>query len=233
MEIYSVLILTHRDSNGIPLLPHFEWLLKYNPDVDVHIIVGEDSMKGKEYNWKNGDMPLRNWWKINNNKIIHDKILIIEWDTLVACKIPEFPKEYDLASKWHFEENVSNRGRWKKKRMIDPNWTPDNWWWWPEIPKLKLKDNQRAVGLVSLGCFFCRKWVLDVVCKKEWDYLYEDSIISEMRFPTIAHNEGAKIGAIDLPYVSYQKISLSKYEGIYHAVKQSFEGEFKKPTLVQ
>ena len=49
-----------------------------------------------------------------------------------------------------------------------------------------------------------------------------------MRFPTIAHNEGAKIGAIDLPYVSYQKTCLNKYEGIYHAIKEPFLGSFQK-----
>jgi len=228
MQISSVLILTHRNSMGIPLLPHYEWLVKYNADLDIHIIIGEDSLYGKEYNWKNGDMPLRKWWKNNKEKVIGQGILVIEWDALVACKIPELPDELDLASKWYFEEPFEDRYNWKKKSMTDPSWTPNNWWWWPEIPKLKLKEDQRAVGLVSLGCFFLKRWVLDAVCKEEWDHLYEDSIISEMRFPTIASIEGAKIGEIPLPNVSYKEVEIGKYEGIYHGIKKPYNGTFIK-----
>jgi len=103
--------------------------------------------------------------------------------------------------------------------MLDPTWHQDHWYWWDEIPKLELKEGQLAAGLVSFGFLIMDRMVLDTFSNARWDYLYEKSIQNELRFPTIAYNEGFKLGTIDLPYVTFEERTFEGREGIYHAIK--------------
>lgn len=216
---YTVLILTHLDKekNKI-LLPHFKWICKTNPEADVKIIVREDSPMGNRYNWKNGDQPLRKWWKKNGHTVKTKNVAVVEWDTLIGCELPNLPDNFDLVGAMVMKENYSMRGKWVPKLMRDPTWTEDHWFWWEDIPKLKLKTGERAIGLVSFGALFMRRWVLDLVCKERWDTVYEDSIQNELRFPTIASVEGARVGSIDLPFVSWTDVEVGDVPGIYHSV---------------
>jgi hypothetical protein len=217
---YTILILTHVDKNtGDVLLPHLKWIGKTNPEIDTRIIVGEDSPLGKKYNWKNGDQPLRKWWKEHCHTIKTDNVAVVEWDTLIGCKLPDIPEEFDLVGGLVMRENPSLRGKWKPKLMGDPTWSEDCWYWWGDIPMLQIKSDERAIGLVSFGALFMRKWVLDVVCDERWDQAYLSSIQNELRFPTIASVEGARVGTIELPFVSWTNVSVGDIPGIYHSVK--------------
>jgi hypothetical protein len=223
----SVLLLTHKNSaTGEILLPHLNWLKFYNPLTHVHVIVGEDSPFGRKYNWKNGDQPLRRWWIDHHREVPGDVIAIIEWDTLVATVWPELPAHLDLAGKRLFIENKALRNRWQRKPMRDPTWHPDNWYWWPEIPLLRLKSTETAIGLISFGCFLARRWVMDAICKCKWDYAYSQSIQNELRFPTAAFNEGARVGEIMLPNVSHKNVTVGLHESVYHGVKKEYNGSF-------
>jgi hypothetical protein len=217
---YTVLILTHfdKESNKV-LLPHLEWINKTNPDADVKIIVGEDSPMGKRYNWKNGDQPLRKWWKENGHTVKTENVAVIEWDTLVTCPLPDIPEGFDLVGKQMFVENIQIRNKWTPLPMAHPNWSNDNWYWWPDIPKLELTEEETAVGLISFGAFFMRRFVLDFISKSRWDHIYEKSIQNELRFPTIASIEGASVGEIDLPFVDWKETNLTNSAGIYHSIK--------------
>jgi len=219
---YTVLILTHLDkeTNKI-LLPHFKWICKTNPDADVKIIIGEDSPMGKRYNWKNGDQPLRKWWKENHHLVNTTNVAVIEWDTLVNCKLPDIPEGFDLVGAQYMQEPFHLRSKWIRKSAEDPTWKEENWLWWREIPRLELKENERAIGLVSLGCFLMKRWVLDAVAKNQWDKVYNKDIISEMRFPTIAAIEGAKVGKIHLPFVHHCKMTYTGEKEIYHPIKET------------
>jgi hypothetical protein len=217
----TILILTYIDENtGRPKLPHIEHIYKYNPDVDVRIIADKDSSKGKEYHWKNGDMSLRKWWKKNGKSVTNDNVIIIEWDTLIDDKIPKMPDNFDLVGGKMIKENPSIRGNWNIKVMADPTWTDDNWYWWPDIKHMNLKDDQLAAGLISFGFFMTKKWVLDSICNPRWDSIYEKSIQNELRFPTVAQLEGAKVGEIDLPFVHFKYMEYKNIPGIYHPIKE-------------
>lgn len=223
----SVLVLTHKDSKtGDVLLPHLKWIKSYNPQSQVHVIVGDDSSSGPKYNWKNGDQPLRRWWIAHNDEVIGDVIAIVEWDTLVAIHWPDLPAHLDLAGKRLFIENKALRHRWQRKTMADPTWHSDNWYWWPEIPLLDLADNETAIGLISFGCLLARRWVMDAICKPRWDQAYSRSIQNELRFPTAANIEGARVGEIGLPSVSFTTVSVGPNEAIYHGVKTEYVGSF-------
>ena len=219
---YTCLVLTHKDkASGKILTPHLEVFKQNNPNCDVYIIVGEDHPKGKRYNWHNGDQPLRRWWLKNSNLVATKNIAVIEWDTLVNCKLPEIPDHLDLVAAQYLEEPIHLRGNWNPKQTIDPTWTQDNWWWWGEVPRLELQENERAIGLVSFGCFLMRRYVIDAVCKKRWDKAYSRNICNELRFPTAASIEGARVGQIDLPFVHHSTMTFTNEKQIYHPIKQA------------
>lgn len=226
MRPSSVLILTHNTRRSKPLLPHLKWLKHYNPETSIHVIVGADSPFGQGYNWKNGDQPLRLWWKENSGQVPGEVIAIIEWDTLVATKWPDLPDHLDLAGKQMFIENKALRNKWQRKLMADPTWSQDNWYWWQDIPLLDLTEDETAVGLISFGCFITRRWVLDAICKPRWDLAYSRSIQNELRFPTASYNEGARIGEIHLPHVSFTTVPVGPDEAIYHGVKAEYFNTF-------
>jgi hypothetical protein len=202
-----------------PKLPHLHHLQKSNPNTQIHIIVGKDSGRGKYYDWKNSDQQLRLWLKENFSKIDNDIVAIIEWDTLITQPLPQLPDHLDLASRFCYRENIKIRGKWQRKRMADPTWTPDNWWWWPETQLMGLNAAQEGVGLVSMGFYLCRRHVLGSILNERWDEVYERSIQNELRLPTIAHLEGARVGEINLPYVRFDNIIPLAEPGIYHGVE--------------
>lgn len=221
---YTVLILTHLDENGYPLLPHLKWLFKSNPLSDVRIIFKENDVNhNKKYYWKNGDQPLRKWWIENGDTVKNENIVVIEWDTLITSSLPKIPENFDLVGKQMFIENKQVRNKWKPLPMAHPYWTNDNWYWWPDIPKLELSEFETAVGLISFGAFFMKRFVLDLICKPRWDSIYEKSIQNELRFPTIASIEGARVGEINLPFVHFQKMEYQNIPGIYHPIKKSID----------
>lgn len=219
---YTCLILTHKNkASGKVLTPHLEVFKQNNPQCNVHIVVGEDHAQGKRYNWRNGDQPLRKWWLENSNLVATENVAVIEWDTLVNCELPAIPEQFDLVGAQYMKEPFHLRGKWRRRSQEDAKWTPDNWWWWREIPRLELNDGERACALVSLGCFLMRRSVLDAVCKKRWDKAYSKNIISEMRFPTAASIEGVRIGQIDLPFVHHSTMTYTGEKQIYHPIKQA------------
>jgi hypothetical protein len=216
----SIIISTYVDqSTKRTLLPHFKHISLRNPSSDIHIVVGKDAPQGKKYNWRNGDKPLFYWWQKNKQKVKGDVIALIEWDTFMSCPIPELPNDLDLAGRTMFLENPNIRNKWKPKGMKAPNWSVDNWAWWNEVEHFNLKNNQTAVGLISFGFFLIRKSLLDCVFSSKWLHLYEKDIISELRLPTIANLEGARIGEIDLPYVDHLEMEIGDSPGIYHPIK--------------
>ena len=225
---YTALILTHIDKKANqPLLPHIKWLLKSNPLIDFRIVIGKDSPHGKEYNWKNSDQVLRNWWRDFSSTVNNKKIAVLEWDTLVSCKLPKIPEEYDLVGAMKFDENQDLRQRWIPKLMNDPTWKEENWMWWNDILKMDLDKDKKAVGLVSFGAMFMIREVLDAVCENKWDTVYSRSIQNELRFPTVASISGYRVGNINLPHVSWTDVKVGNTEGIYHSVDNSIPLYYK------
>lgn len=68
---------------------------------------------------------------------------------MITCALPKLPDHFDLIGKQIIKENPSIRGNWKIQPMKYSKWTDENWYWWPDIPKLDLKEGETAVGLIS------------------------------------------------------------------------------------
>jgi hypothetical protein len=209
----TVIILTYVcQKTGEIRLPHLHWLRKTNPDVAIEVVVGDDAPPhlGKRYNWKNGDQPLRKWWQQQGSNVESEELVVIEWDTLVATQLPTLPDDLDLAGKTLFRQ-------------------PTPWHWWPDTAHMGLEPGEEPIGLISFGAFFMRRSVLDAVCKPRWDTCYRRSIQNELRFPTIASIEGARVGTIPLPFVEWHETKLTTEAGIYHAIKQPAAADHFQP----
>lgn len=214
-EITDVLIMTHRDEDGVPKLPHLEALENSNPDVVNHIITGEDPPGvDKRFLWKNSDIVLRNWWR-DNGQSVGENIFICEWDTLVTCKLPPIPDTVDLAGK----QLITFSGKIGPTRwMKDPKWTDECWVWWKDLNKIPAWKCMNPCGLISFGAMFTRSRVMDSVSHKCWDHAYNLSLQNELRFPTVARFSGYTVGEVDLPHVRFDDVVPLDTPGIYHGV---------------
>ena len=215
MKPSSVLILTHEEGGEVKL-PHLDWLRTSNPGTQIHVIDGPHSPLGKRDNWKNGDRPLRNWWRRHSTEVRGEVVAVLEWDTLVSCALPDLPDDLDLAGAQIIHPPDTPA---RQLRMRDPRWTDANWFWWPELTRL---GPGPAVGLVSFGCFVMRRAVLDSVADPRWDAAYALSIQNELRFPTVALRSGHAVGTIDLPFVRFDDVVVGSAPGIYHSVDHPF-----------
>ena len=213
MKVTDAIIMTHID-NGIAKLPHINELNLYNENIKIHVVVGEDSPKGKRYNWRNSDRVLREWWKKNRDSF-GDCIFLAEWDTFVNTELPELPDEFDLAG----SKLIKSERFGVPRRMADPLWKPENWMWWKEFKQLGIEDQKFATGLISFGAFFLKKEVLDSVADSMWDSVYELDIINELRLPSIASASNYKIGEMELPFVSFGEVETPTAKGVHHSVK--------------
>lgn len=216
MKAASIIVMTHAAEDGLHL-PHVRMLQKSNPDKRLHVLVGEDSGHGKEYDWKNSDQQLRRWWKKNGSRVLGPVIAILEWDTYVEIPLPELPSDLDLAGAMALHKDMSRplRGRLPMK---DPRWNPEAWWWWNELPKL---GGIPGVALVSFGCMLVRREALDAMADPRWDQVYADSIQNELRFPSVINASGFRVGETYLPGVHHDATEVEGYYGIWHAVKEA------------
>jgi len=213
MKVTDVIVMTHLE-NGVAKLPHVDQLKIYNKNVKIHIVIGEDSPKGKIYNWRNSDRVLREWWKKNHSSV-GDYIFLAEWDTFVNIELPEFPDEFDLVG----AKLIKSENFGVLRKMKDPLWKPENWMWWREFPKMGIKDLKFATGLISFGALFLKKQLLNSIADSSWDSVYDLDIVSELRFPTIASASNYKVGEIKMPFVSFCEVETPTQRGIHHSVK--------------
>lgn len=216
MKPDSCIVLTH-EVDGQPLLPHHHWLLQHNPDVDVHVCVGADHPDGKEASWMNGDIPLRDYWRANRDRIKGEVIAVVEWDTLVLDALPELPSVFDLAGmiivpgrRGPFTEATSNLPKEIKDRL--------------DVNKGQGAYRPHCLQILSFGMLVMRRSVLDATINPFWDPLYAVSVRNEARLATLAFVEGFRLGRIKLPYVTCHDAPPVCGPGIYHGVDSPHSG---------
>lgn len=209
MKPDAALIMTHGHP---PLLPHMGALRQSNPSTPCHIVVGEDSGHGKGYDWKNSDQQLRHWWQQNSSHVKGEVVSILEWDTLVEIPLPDLPEDFDLVGATLIRSDNPSR----RLPMFHRDWTPDSWWWWREVRKMR---GLSGVGLVSFGCMVVRRKFLDAMSDAKWDDIFAESIQNELRFPSVIQACGGRVGQIDLPGVIHRDTKREGDHGIWHAIK--------------
>ena len=212
----TILLMTH-EVDGQPLAPHLPAIERSNPDATVHLVIGEESPNGKRDSWKNSDRALRRWWFKHCHEVQGDMIHVIEYDTLIEVPLPDMPDEADMLGALVMSRRA-DAPRCARRVMRDPDWTPDNWWWWHELPMLNLPVGW---GLVSFGFMPMRRWVLDAIADERWTGHYARNIQNELRTPSIAAACGARIQQMMQLGVSHTTVTPSGPPGIWHAVKEA------------
>lgn len=160
---------------------HLEEFLKHNDDTDVYII--SDSRKWEvpnvwnEFGWKNNDVLLRDWWSKNRDKITCKKLLYIEHDVLVTTKITDemFNEGVRTADVFHLPVMTATP---------EESWSNEPWWWSQHGDRLPLKLKRVPASGFATVLFFNTD-VLELIISPEWDEVFQQDIISEIRLPTL------------------------------------------------
>lgn len=199
---YSVLILTHNNKDGSPILPHIKWLILSNPEADVHII--SDNNPDKKNSWRNCDRKLRDWWKMNSQFVSNSIIYVLEYDVLVSKKLPVLPSNFDFI------------GKDVKLPRLHSNWA-----WFKEAEKFKPDIDTNITGIAPLAFLGMRRDVLNELCDEKWDEIFNRDIFCEIRLPTIVSLNGFTIGGVDLPQIDFYNPGTYDLTtlGYYHPIK--------------
>jgi hypothetical protein len=189
----SIILQISNDITNEDITSACDKIKTYNPGQEIYSIIDNKNHIFIE-------TKLREWWK-NNRNLIHDDIIyLMEYSNVIYDKLPELSKDLDLAGRNLYTENTSMRHSRKMLREADPNWTPDNWMWWYQVDKglSDLLGNRPALGMPSNGFYVTRSWVLDCIADEKYNNIYTQSMIKELRLPTLASLCGAKLGTIEL-----------------------------------
>ena len=193
----NAIIMTHGDRGT----PHLNALKQSNPDSAIHIAHSPETGESKTELWKNSDRFMVDWWRANGDDVQGDVVAVMEYDALVMIPMPEIPAGVDLAARFCAPIRT---------RRGEPIFVRDKYEWCGPSP---------AALMLSFGFFLCRRWVLNAVSDPKWDFARALSIQNEVRFPSIAMAEGAKLGRLNLPNVSCRESPPYTGPSIYHSVK--------------
>jgi hypothetical protein len=235
-ELRYITLITKYDSVDTY---HLEEYLKHNDDTDVYIIT--DSRKWEvpgvwnNYGWKNNDVLLREWWSKNCEKIACSKLLYLEHDVLITTKITDEMFTDGVRTSTMFYINGVD---------VPPEetWANVPWWWSSDGDKLPLRLKQTPASTMPTILFFHTS-VLDLLILPEWDDVYSEDIISEIRLPTLfnyykipMYNWDPNIGymrntCLPIDIQTEDPIILKKIKnlepGFYHPIKAPLDVFFK------
>lgn len=168
--------------------------------------------KNKYDGWRNTDRIIVAFWRERKHEFKqYSHLLLTEYDVLFNAKFEDIylEKDYDLATRHNYPDtaqykrNDGWRNKWWKNEseLLPPGWTPR--------------------GIAPLMPMLVSTAVLDVVTDHQWDYLFEQNIFNEVRFPSIACHNGFKLSKVHMPWnqASYNDMPKDFPAGVYHPVK--------------
>lgn len=171
MQNKWTIIYTSRHTDGCFL--HLDHIIKSNPYAQILTIDFTYN-----YGWLNPDKTIRKWMSQNISKIKHNNVAFIEYDVLITKSLPDIKLNNILYG----------------RILSDKNWV-----WWKEIDKLKhLKPYACSIQVFAM--YMMSRNCLNFYLDKQYDFLYEQDIIGELRFPTIMNHNGVQIS--EYPYMN-------------------------------
>lgn len=234
-ELRYITLITKYDSVDTY---HLDEYLKHNDDTDIYIIT--DSRKWdvpgvwNNFGWKNNDVLLRDWWSKNREQITCTKLLYIEHDVLITTKITDEMFTDGVRTSTMFYKDGINASP-------EESWSNVGWWWSSDGDKLPLKLKQTPASTIPTILFFHTS-VLDLLILPEWDDVYREDIISEIRLPTLfyyyklpMYNWDPNIGymrntCLPIDINTEDPVVLNKIKnlepGIYHPIKSTLKDFF-------
>lgn len=160
--------------------------------------------------WTQADLLIYDF--VYHNKLLHDKYLIIEWDTYCNCSIEEFYG--DALNKESFGHIVHDANI-------------ENWYWFKILNENQKKSIQKFGGYTpTSGLLFSKNTLLkinDLIIDNPRKY---DNMFSELRLGSLTKAAGVEL---DKPFLNSEKyinwsfrlIDFKKTKkGYYHPIKQ-------------
>lgn len=199
---WTIINTSHRD------FPHIDYLKKTNPQAQI-ICANIGGILSPKMSYQNSDMLIRNWLIKNFSYIDNSNIAIFEWDTL--CNM-ELPTNIELTNEILVKESISYAKH-------------PSWFWFKDIDKLG-EYKEYAHGLQPLGVILIDKESLSQILDQRFDKIFNTSIFSELRLPTVLNSLRVTIKQINDDRFKFirthpafdseiTEISL----GIYHPIK--------------
>lgn len=176
---FTTLITTH----SLNSTPHLEYFLTKNKDTEIYIISDNRDIIDTEtgcafYNAITVDVLLRDWWKENRQKVLTNKILLLEYDVLLTISVHD-----DM-----FTDGIMTTTRFGTYKEIPPDqsWKTGYWWWQHHGDKLSYDLKCKAAETFCVALWI-NSLFLDLLIDSRWDQIYKEIIVSEIRLPTIAN----------------------------------------------
>lgn len=179
-------ILTHGDKGT----PHKQRLVETNPWLDVSVWTSS----GDRGAFPNCDRNVRDWARVH--EVSADFVLFLEYDVCVTGDIsPLFNFEADLEGSWFLPDLISGR----------------HFSFLHTIKQLPEEMQKSACVLAPLAVLLVSKKALLAVTNPTFDALFDLSMDSEVRFPSVITGCGFRVsGNANLPHVCCQLRQLPK-----------------------
>ena len=190
---------------------HLDKIIHSNPKsqiIDIHTEHNYD----KDIAWSNNDRILRENLKKQIDNIIHEKVLLVEWDVLINMEVPDIKFDGLVA------QNIFRKG--------------DNikWYWWKELEKLPEYYKPFICGASLWSLIGITKECLVEILNSKYDDLYNMDIFCEIRTSTILRSLGFNMTKFPTELSRFilrnessalESMENIKYYGIFHPVKNS------------
>lgn len=217
---------------------HLEEFIKHNDDTDIYIISDcrqwEAPGTWNNYGINNNDILLREWWQKNKDRIHLKKLLYVEYDVLITTKITDEMFTDGVRTSTMFYIDGVN---------VPPeeSWVNVPWWWGQHGDRLPLKLKKTPASSMPTILFFDTS-VLDLIILPEWDEVFSEDIISEIRLPTLFNYYKVPMHDWD-PAIGYSRVTCLPIDiktedpdvikkikrldpGFYHPIKSSLKDFF-------
>lgn len=197
---------------------HTNHIRASNPEAQLILLDSRNSLP-PALAWRSCDRMLRDAVKSKFNSILHDNVLLIEWDVLLSARLPD----------------ISIVGA-QVSVVATPEEHPD-WMWWPEYDVLPPSLRIEKRGAVPFGILAIDKQSLWKLLHPSLDEVFEQDIIAEIRFPAVCALCGIGLSELEPSFFPKERILRSMTEpevaeynarfgktflshpGLYHPVK--------------
>jgi hypothetical protein len=189
--------------------PWLDELREHNPGLVIHVHEAADPADEMERmeGWRNCDRNVREWWRGNREKVQAGRVLFLEWDVFVSCDLEEHVPVGNGLHCARVKMPVKDRG----------------WSGFREVPKLPRELRGYAIGCEPSAVLMASSDVLDELLDEEWDDVFSDDILSEIRLGTVVRFAGYSVagfpGWAETVWMTPQRVK-DGFSGVLHPVKK-------------
>jgi hypothetical protein len=189
--------------------PWMDGLVEGNPGLVIHVHSAPDpeDEAGRMDAWRNCDRNVREWWRGNREKVVAGRVLFLEWDVFVSGDLEGWVPLGNGLHCARVKMPVKDRG----------------WSGFREVNRLPRELRGYAIGCEPSAVLMLSRDVLDEVADAEWDDVFSEDIISEIRLGTVARFSGYAVAGFPpwagTVWMTPQRVP-EGFSGVLHPLKK-------------